>query len=150
MIETPLKANQETGMNRILKHIKINKDRSFSRCFAMAILALCLSACASTPQPPTAALQAAESAIADADQARVADYALPELSEARQKLNAARVAVQDQKMILAERLAQESRVDAELASAKTELTKAQAVNDQMIKSIDTLEQEMQRNSGARQ
>lgn len=137
-------------MNRIRQYININNDPGFAGCFALAILALFLSACATAPLPPTAALQAAESAIADADRARVADYALPELSEAREKLNAARVAVQDKEMTLALRLAQQSRLDAELASAKTELAKAQAVNDQMIKSIDTLEQEMQRKPGVRQ
>lgn len=137
-------------MNRIRQYININNDPSLAGGFALVILALFLSACASAPLPPTAALQAAESAIADADRARVADYALPELSEAREKLNAARVAVQDKEMTLALRLAQQSRLDAELASAKTELAKAQAVNDQMIKSIDTLEQEMQRKPGVRQ
>ena len=108
---------------------------------------LMLAACASTP-PPTAALQAAELAIANAEQARVADYASLELSEAREKLSAARSAVEQKKMSLAQRLAEQSRVDADLASAKAEAAKAKAVNDEMQKSIDTLKQEMQRTPGA--
>lgn len=111
--------------------------------------ALLLTACASTP-PPTVALKSAEQAIAAADQTRVADAASPELSEARDKLTAAQAAVQQQQMVLAERLAIESRVDAELASAKIEAGKAKAVNEEMKRSTETLTQEMQRNSGAKQ
>ena len=48
----------------------------------------------------------------------------------------------------AKRLAEESRVNAELASARTAELKAKAVNDEMKKSTDTLEQEMDRNTGA--
>lgn len=112
--------------------------------------ALALSACASTPQPPTQALQAAESAIATAEQARVADYASAELTLAREKLTAARGAVRNEEMLQAEYLAEESRVHAELASARAEEIKAKAVNDEMQKSIDTLKQEMRRVTGARQ
>ena len=110
--------------------------------------ALLISACASTP-PPTVAMKAAEQAIAAADRTRIADAASPELSEAREKLTAAQTAAQDQKMVVAERLALESRVDAELASAKTDATKAKAVNDEIISGTNTLSQEMQRNSGAK-
>ena len=50
-------------------------------------------------------------------------------------------------MIVAERLADESRADAELAFAKTNAAKASAVNDEMKRSTGTLIQEMQRNAG---
>lgn len=112
--------------------------------------ALTLSGCMSAPKPPTQELQAAELAITTAEQARVADYASPELGQARDKLTAARAAVQQEKMLDAQRLAQQSRVDAELASAKAEAAKAKVVNDEMLKSTDSLKQEMQRNTGAQQ
>ena len=108
---------------------------------------LFLTGCASTPQPPTAELQAAEQAIASAERARVADYASVELSEARDKLSAARSEVQEEKMVQAQRLAQQARVDAELASAKAEVAKARVVNEQMQEGTDTLKQEMQRTTG---
>lgn len=111
---------------------------------------LVLAACASAPAPPNEALQAAELAITHAEQARVADYASPELGAAREKLTAARAAVQQEKMILAGRLAEQARVDAELAVALAEAAKARVVNDDMQKGIDTLKQEMQRNTGAQQ
>jgi hypothetical protein len=109
---------------------------------------LLLVACTTIPEP-TAALTAAEQAIATADRSRVADMASPELSQAREQLTAARAAAQDQRMAEAERLALESRVDAELASARIETSKAKAVNDEMRRSTETLRQEIQRNSGAK-
>ena len=109
---------------------------------------LAITACASAPVPPTEALQAADLAIVNAERARVADYASPELGQAREKLTAARAAVEAEKMVLAQRLAEQSRADAELATAKVEVAKATAVNQEMVKSIDTLKQEMQRNTGA--
>jgi pyruvate/oxaloacetate carboxyltransferase len=110
---------------------------------------LLLGACASTPLPPTQQLQAAELAITNAEQARVADFAAEDLNRAREKLNAANTAVQQEDMVQAAYLADEARVSAELASAKTEMLKARAVNEEMQKSIETLKQEIQRNTGTR-
>jgi hypothetical protein len=108
---------------------------------------LVLGACASAPQEPKRELDAAAQAIAAAEQSRAANYAPLELREAREKLTAARAAVQREKMEQAERLAVESRVNAELASAKAAELKAKAVNEEMQKSTETLEQEMERNTG---
>lgn len=111
---------------------------------------LVLAGCATPPEPPTQELQAAESAISNAEQARVADYASAELTMARQKLALANTAVRNNKMVEAEYLAVESQTHAEVALARAEELKAKAVNDDMQKSIDTLKQEMQRATGARQ
>jgi hypothetical protein len=118
------------------------------RKFNLAILGsmLLVSACASTPAP-NEALQAAELAIANAERERVADYAAPELGDARDKLTAARAAINDENMVLAQRLAEQSRVGAELAIAKAEVAKTKVVNDEMKKSTDVMQQEMKRNQG---
>lgn len=108
-----------------------------------------LVACASAPPAPTYALQAAETAITNAEQARVSDYASIELNEARENLATARKAVQDKDMARAERLAEQSRVNAELASANARLTRARAINEEAQRSVDVLKQEMQRGPGAR-
>ena len=100
--------------------------------------------------PPTNELQAAELAIASAEQDQVADYALPELNDARKSLDAARVAVSNEDMVLATYLATESAANAQLASARTQMLKAKAVNEEMQNSIDTLKLELQRTSGASQ
>jgi hypothetical protein len=111
---------------------------------------LALAGCATPPVPPTEALQAAESAISNAEQARVADYASVELSMARQKLALANTAARNDQMVQAEYLAIEARTHAELALARAEERRAKAVNDDMQKSIDVLKEEMKRASGARQ
>jgi hypothetical protein len=109
---------------------------------------LLLAACASTPPAPLASLAEAKQAIAVADQARIADASSPELAEARSKLTAADAAVSTRHMGEADRLAQESRVDAELSLANSNALKNQTVNDEMLHSTDVLSKEMQRNAGA--
>jgi outer membrane PBP1 activator LpoA protein len=111
--------------------------------------ALALCACA-TPPPPTASLQEARHAIATAEQAEAGRYASDDLSNARVKIASADAAVSDKKMITAQRLAEESTADAELATAKTADVKANAVNNEMTRSTGTLIEEMQRSSGVPQ
>ena len=116
---------------------------------AVAAGLLALAACATTPTPPTEALHAASLAIANAEQARAAEYAPAELGQARDELAAARTAVQQEQMVVARRLAEQSRAGAELAFAKTAAAKARAVNDETRKSTEAIKQEMQRNPGAK-
>lgn len=127
--------------------MKSNYTRPFAT-FAKAMAAasvLGLAACASMP-PPTDQLARAESAIKRAEEARVADYASPELKSAREKLVAAREAVTREDMVLAERLADQARLDAEVATAKTEAAKAKANIAEMKKANSAIQQEADRNS----
>lgn len=124
-----------------------HQGSAFFAASALAGVMALATACSSAPQPPTEALQAAEQAIDSAEQARVADYASPELGNAREKLTAAHIAVQDEDMEQAQRLAEQSRADAELALARSQASKANVVNDEMKKSTSTIKQEMQRNPG---
>jgi uncharacterized membrane protein YeaQ/YmgE (transglycosylase-associated protein family) len=102
------------------------------------------AACASTPEAPDSALDAARVAISNAEKAEAGQFASAELGEARDKLASANSAVQEENMITAERFAQESRVQAELASARTAAAKAAAVNREMERGADALTEEMQR------
>jgi hypothetical protein len=104
-------------------------------------------ACASTPPAPTASLQSAQQAISNAERADASRYAPRELNQARTKLTSANTEVAEKRMITAERFADESRAEAELATAKTTAAKAHAVNDEMKHSTSTLIEEMQRSSG---
>jgi hypothetical protein len=108
-----------------------------------------VGACASAPPAPTASLQAAKTAIETAEKADAARHAAVELSEARKHLASADAAVTEEKMPKADRFARESRAQAELASAKTAAAKANAVNDEMRRSTETLIEEMKRTSGDR-
>lgn len=111
---------------------------------------LMLAACASAPPPPTASLTAARVAIAGAEKADAGRYAAPELGEAREKLAAAEAAVAQQTMGSAQRLAEQSAVEADLANAKAGEMKANGVNDEMKQSNAALGEELQRASGAQQ
>lgn len=115
---------------------------------AIALLAtLTLSSCATTIKPPHQEIQSAEQAISQAEQARVADYASPELRTAREKLTEARAAMLQENLIVARRLAEQSRVEADLAVAKADVSKAQAINDDIKKGTESMQQEMLRNRG---
>ena len=105
---------------------------------------LLVGGCASKPPAPTSALDAAKTAITTAEKADAGKYAAIELGDARQKLAMAEKAVKDNSMIGAEQLAQEARVDAELASARTDAAKAALVNKDMNVAADALNVEMQR------
>jgi PBP1b-binding outer membrane lipoprotein LpoB len=109
-----------------------------------------LAGCASTPPAPSANLQAAQQAIVNAERLDAGVHAAAELSEARGKLAAAQRAVSAEEMITAQMLADEARVGADLAAARTGAVKAKAVNEDMKRGTATLVDEMQRQSGGSQ
>jgi hypothetical protein len=108
---------------------------------------LLIAACAATPPAPTASLQAAQQAISSAERADASRYAPGELNQARTKLASAHDEVTEKRMMTAQRLAEESRAEAEFAAAKTSAAKANAVNDEMKRSTGTLIDEMRRSAG---
>ena len=97
--------------------------------------------------PPTSNLQAAQQAIANAERVDAATLAGVELGEARGKLAAAQLAVENKKMVLAAQFADEARAGAELAAARAGASKAKTVNSDIERSTATLVDEMQRKSG---
>jgi uncharacterized protein DUF4398 len=126
---------------------KLSRANPGVRPFVSAILlgvVLLIAACASAPPAPDSAMDAAKVAIANAEKADASHYAGAELGEAREKFALADKAVGQESMILAERFAQESRVQAELASARTAAAKATAVNKEMERGADALTEELQR------
>ena len=126
----------------------ISKERQALRLRVATVLAgaLMITACASTPAP-TAQLQAAQQAIAAAERTDASRHAAAELGAAQAKLASANTAVHAKEMDAAARLADESRVEAELAAARTASVKARMVNEEMKRSTGTLIDEMQRNTG---
>lgn len=103
-----------------------------------------LVACAAPQVPPTESLNMAREAITNAEQADARRYAGAELEEANRQLDAADKAVASEKMTEAERLARQARVAAELAVARTEAAKAAAINREMGRGADALDEEMRR------
>lgn len=114
----------------------------------LGFLILLLTACASVPEAPDSALAEARVAITNAEKADASRYAGPDLAEARNTFAQANSAVTAENMILADRLAHQSRIAAELASARTEASKAREVNEEISKGIDALNDELRR-SGAK-
>lgn len=116
-------------------------------CFYLLLAAslMVLSGCASADKAPPIELQAAEQAISQAEQAQVTRYSSIELNNARTEMSAARVAMLEKNIPQARRLALQAQLSAELALANAELMKATAVNQDMQRSIEVLQQETQRN-----
>lgn len=121
---------------------------------ATALLAgvLGLSACASAPLLPKESMQAADIAITTADGDKAAEFAPVELNAARDRISRARAAIakdpEEKDVLIARRLADEAQADAELASAKARNARAAAVNADLQKNIETLRDELKRNTGA--
>ena len=120
-----------------------NRNRKVRLC-ALVLMVLLLGACASAPVPPNDALAAARDAIVTAEQSGARQYAGSELDEARQQLIKAEQVVDDKDMTLAERHAYQAQVSAELAAAKSESSKALAINREMKRGADALTEEMRR------
>lgn len=121
---------------------------------ALAFSLLASVGCASVSRAPTDAFQAADIAIANAEKEEASEFAPTELISARNKIAAARAAVEknprDSEVMRARRLAEEARSDAEFASARARDGRAQAVNADLQKNNDTLREELQRTSGGKQ
>ncbi len=132
-------------MNSLPERTSVTRRRL--RLAVSGLLLLAVAACASTPPIPSSNLQAAQQAISNAERVDAASLAAVDLDEARNKLSSAQRAVEEKKMIVAERLADESRATAELAAARSTVAKANTVNTEMKRSNATLVEEMQRKTG---
>ena len=118
---------------------------------AAACTLLALSACAVAPNPPVDAIASAQTALHQAEQARVGDESELELNEARSKLTQAQTIAADRnaggdRMKSARQLADEARVNAELATAKSVTARQQMANAEMQKTIDVMRFETQRST----
>ncbi|MDJ0654733.1 MAG: DUF4398 domain-containing protein [Xanthomonadales bacterium] len=108
-----------------------------------------LAACASVPLD-TSALDRASSAVDRANDAGSVEYAPLELRAAREKLAEARIAAEERNGDLANRLAAESLVSAELALAKSDAARARERTRAQRESNQQLRQELQTDSGREQ
>jgi len=114
---------------------------------SIALLMLFTAGCAVTLPAPTAALSAAQQAITNAERSDAQSYAGVELNDARRRLQLAESSVRKEEMIEAERLADEAKIAAELASAVTETSKALESNQELSRSVQALKEEMRRTGG---
>ena len=99
--------------------------------------------CASVPEP-VAEIASARTAIRAIEGGDARTLAPVELDRARTKLQRAEAAVGNREFADATRLAEESLADAELASAKTNMIKAERTAAELEQSIDVLRDEIER------
>lgn len=97
--------------------------------------------------PPTQQLTETETVIRQADQIGAGDYAPLEIRQARQKLEQARAAYNNEDYEEAARLAEQAKVDAELAQIKTLSGKTQLAVRELRESIRLLEEELSNRDG---
>jgi hypothetical protein len=105
--------------------------------------AILIAGC-STARPPTAKLATADVAIREAEEADAARYAPLEMRLAREKLEKARRATDDDEHERARRLSEQAFVDAELAEAKADAEKARAKTEHARESVEALRGEAAR------
>lgn len=102
-----------------------------------------IAACGST-NPPTQQLTETRMVIEQAEQVGAEEYAPLELRNAGIKLEQARAASEAKEYEKAIRLAEQARVDAELAEVKALSAKSQKAAAELKESIRVLQQELER------
>jgi hypothetical protein len=109
---------------------------------ACAIAAAVAFGCASTP-PPKDALSVSEAAVANAQAARAYEFAPVPFQTAQEKLNDARIAMEQEDYVKAREMAEQAEVDANLAyyAARNATAKQSAADLQ--ESIEMLRKELQ-------
>ena len=105
-----------------------------------------LSACATTPPPPTAEMTRAQAEIGQAQRAGAREFATEYLNESIAKMEQAEAENAKGNNVLATRLVEESYADAHLAQVSAQSAKSARAADDVDKSIQTLQHEANRSS----
>lgn len=126
-------------------HGKPRSVRVLAARHLIAVTSLCLVACATQPLPE-AEMAVSTAAIAQAARAGAAEFAPAELSAARDKQARANVAIAAHDNTTARWLADEALVDARLAEAKAEASRARQSAEALQTSTRVLREEMSRQS----
>jgi hypothetical protein len=111
---------------------------------ALGISLLWLIGCAGTAERPVEQLARAEANITQAEQSGAREHSPLELDLARQKLNQAQSAAEDNDNEEARRLAEQAAVDAELAAAQARAAEAERAAAALAESLATLRREAAR------
>jgi hypothetical protein len=112
--------------------------------FGVSILSGALLAAAGCANPPTEKVSVAEAAVKSADTRGAGEDAPLELRLAREKLERARTAMDDEEYVTARRMAEQAEVDAMLAESKAQSTAALNSAREMRESIESLRDEAER------
>lgn len=105
-----------------------------------------LSACATTPPPPSAEMTRAKAEIGQAQRAGAREYSTEYLNESMAKMEQAEAESAKGNNALAARLVEESYADAHLAQISAQSAKSAQVAEDVDKSIRTLQHEENRSN----
>jgi chromosome segregation ATPase len=114
----------------------------------LLLLVFGLSACATKYPPPDTEISMARSAISQAEKAGAYEAAPVELRSAREKLNQAREALNNEDNLKAMRLAEQAAADANLAEVKARAENSRKALQEIQDSIKALHDEINRKSGS--
>ncbi|HEX5357156.1 MAG TPA: DUF4398 domain-containing protein [Aquabacterium sp.] len=112
---------------------------------AVMVTGVWVAACATTP-PPTEQLAVSTAALARAVTAGAGEAAPMEMRLARDKLEGARIAMQGKDYEVARKLALEAQVDAQLAEAKAQSSRAGKAAGVVQEDSRVLREELERKS----
>ena len=125
--------------------MKYSKMTDTTRIAAVGLLAMAfLGGCASNEEIPTQQLARAETLVQQAEQSGARENSPLELDQAREKLQGAHAAVEQEEFISARFLAEQAAADAELAAARSRAATAEAAADEIQDVILTLQRETRR------
>lgn len=105
-----------------------------------------LAACSSMDVAPTAAMEQAELTIRQAEQSGAAEHSPRELALARENLDKARDSIAEEEYADAQRLAEKSAADAELAAAQARSEEAELSAEEIYATIASLRSEANRSN----
>jgi len=125
---------------------KIPLVQGFSMSLVCGLVGLASFGGCSAAQPPTAVVSQAELAVREVGQSQAAQHAPRELSNARQKYDQAKRALDAERYTEARRLAEQALVDAELAETKAEAVSARQAAQELQKALEALRTEAGRMS----
>ncbi len=109
-----------------------------------ALAFLSLAACAPLSPPPYSQISQAASAVSLAESEGAHTAAPLELAAAREKLSSAKLAAQRGDNLAALQLAEQAKVDADLAQAKARTARSQRAAEDLRAEIRALQEEMER------
>lgn len=109
------------------------------------VVGICLVACANNP-PADEKMAVAKAAVARAEQSGAPQDAPADMAAARDKLASAQQASDKHNMAMANELAEQANIDAQVAEASALQQRAHKAAAEFDSSMKTLQQESQRNS----
>lgn len=116
----------------------MNKHTSILTATSIIGIALVVGGCASSGERPDGQLQTAEASIQQAVSSDAREFEPVLLNQAQNRVADAEELIEQEKYIEAERLLEKASVDAQLAGARSESTKAEQAVEEINRSIESL------------